>query len=1309
MATMLLSAAGAAIGGSLGGTFAGLSSVALGRVAGATLGRAIDQRILGQGGSVVESGKVDRFRISGAAEGSSIPQVYGRMRVPGHVIWATRFKETVTRSGGSGKGMSPQPEVAEYSYSVSLALALCEGVVSHVGRIWADGQEISSEDLNIRIYKGTEDQLPDSLIEAVEGHGKVPGYRGTAYVVIEALSLAQFGNRVPQFSFEVCRPSPVSQVDAEWEPTHAVRGVALIPGTGEYALGTTSVQYGTGVASSQSANENTPAGLTDFSSSFKALENELPNCSSISLVVSWFGNDLRCQSCDIQPKVERVAFDGRKMPWSVSGLGRGQASEVPRADDRPVYGGTPCDMSVVEAIQKMNDAGKDVMFYPFILMEQMQDNALPDPWSDADTQAVLPWRGRITLDKAPGQTGSADQSALADMEVDAFFGSAQVSDFAISGNTVTYSGPQEWRYRRFILHYAALCKAAGGVASFCIGSEMRSLTQIRGPQNGFPAVAALCQLAADVRQILGPDTKIGYAADWSEYFGYHPQDGTGDVLFHLDPLWAHDDIDFVGIDNYMPLSDWRDTDGHEDQHWSSIYNPDYLRANVAGGEGFDWYYHSQESREAQIRTPITDGAYGEPWVYRYKDLEGWWRNDHHNRVAGLRQEEATAWVPQSKPIWFTELGCAAINKGTNQPNKFIDPKSSESSLPHYSDGRRDDFIQQQYLLAMLSFWEDPNNNPVSDEYQSPMIDMSRAHVWAWDARPYPFFPNLGTMWSDGGNYARGHWLNGRSTSRPLASVVREICERAGLIHFDVSGLYGVVQGYVVTDAGDARSALQPLMLRFGFDAIERNGTLLFQMRNAAQAYDLEVETLADTSELNGTLELTREAEAEVSGRVQLSFVQADADFEAVSEQAVLPDSDAISLARSEMPLVMTRAEGRQVAERWLIEARVAQDTVRFCLPLSQMSIGAGDVVTLQSDPKGARKMYRVDRVEQGPFQIIEAVRMDPSVYEPSDLADEAVVLKPFTAPVPVQPLFLDLPLLTGDEVPHAPYLAVTAQPWPGSVGVYDAASDSNYSLNKLINTRATVGTTQTPLFRASSGVWDTSSPLQVQLVSGGLESVSEEAVLAGANLAAIGDGTPDGWEVFQFETADLVDTNTWHLGKRLRGQGGTDALVPDVWPPGSWFVLLTEGVDQIEFAASQRNIARHFRIGPSQRSYDDPSYEHVVHAFAGNGLRPYAPYHLGAQSDGAGGYDVSWIRRTRLDGDSWDLAEVPLNEEAESYEVRVVQGNTLLRQETVTAPLWSYSASQLMADTANGEVAIEVAQNSARYGPGAWARLSLGV
>ena len=80
----------------------------------------------------------------------------------------------------------------------------------------------------------------------------------------------------------------------------------------------------------------------------------------------------------------------------------------------------------------------------------------------------------------------------------------------------------------------------------------------------------------------------------------HPQDGSGDVYFHLDPLWADANIDFIGIDNYMPLSDWRDGLDHADAEWGSIYNLDYLMANIEGGEGYDWYYGGTNAEIARL-------------------------------------------------------------------------------------------------------------------------------------------------------------------------------------------------------------------------------------------------------------------------------------------------------------------------------------------------------------------------------------------------------------------------------------------------------------------------------------------------------------------------------------------------------------------------------------------------------------------------------------------------------------------------------------------------------------------------------------
>ena len=436
-----------------------------------------------------------------------------------------------------------------------------------------------------------------------------------------------------------------------------------------------------------------------------------PNLESVGLVVSWFGDDLRADRCELKPGVVDSDTETEPEAWHVAGKTRATARIVSRYQGAPAYGGTPSDMTVIRAIRDLADRGLKVMVYPFIMMDIERDNGKPDPYGGLE-QAAYPWRGMITGSAAPAIAGSPDKTAAAADEIADFVGTAARSDFDIVGDTVVYSGPDEWSFRRLILHYAYLCKAAGGVDAFLIGSELRGLTTLRSGASAYPFVDALVALADDVRHVLGEDVKISYGADWTEYFGHQPADGSGDVHFHLDPLWASDDIDFVGIDNYLPLSDWRDGGGHLDAGtWDTVRDEAYLRANIAAGEGFDWYYASDADRAAQIRTPITDGAYGKPWVFRPKDLVGWWSNPHYDRPGGVEAASPTAWVPEGKPFWFTEAGCPAIDKGPNQPNVFRDPKSDASAVPYFSNGARDDLVQRRYLAATLGYWDPDDPGP----------------------------------------------------------------------------------------------------------------------------------------------------------------------------------------------------------------------------------------------------------------------------------------------------------------------------------------------------------------------------------------------------------------------------------------------------------------------------------------------------------------------------------------------------------------------------------------------------------------------
>ena len=483
----------------------------------------------------------------------------------------------------------------------------------------------------------------------------------------------------------------------------------------------------------------------DWATSLNRLQNQLLNCGLVNLYVAWYGNDLRAGSCTLRPGVTQASAGNMPHDWSCNGLQRSTAHLISTVNGSAAFGGTPDDQSVVAAIRDLKARGLQVCLTPFILMDVPAGNTLPDPYSGGTGQAVYPWRGRITK-----QYATADKTAAVASEVAAFVA----------------------QYRPFVLHYANLCAEAGGVDAFLLGTELRGLTWLRDAEGSYPFVSALIQLAADVKAIL-PNAQLTYAADWSEWFGHQPPDGSGDAFFHLDPLWSNANIAAVAFDNYWPLSDWRDNAPNVDEAvkpdgtLTAITDYDYLMSNVRGGEGYDWYYASSAARAAQTRSPITDGGYNKPWIYRYKDIWNWWLNQHYNRLGGVESTSPTAWVPQSKPFWFTELGCPSVDKGSNQPNVFYDPKSSESALPYFSDGVCSYLMQRRYLNAVLRFF-DPGDaeftedrNPQSTVYSGRMVDLSRVMIYTWDARPYSYFPLLNSVWSDGPNWILGHWIDGK--------------------------------------------------------------------------------------------------------------------------------------------------------------------------------------------------------------------------------------------------------------------------------------------------------------------------------------------------------------------------------------------------------------------------------------------------------------------------------------------------------------------------------------------------------------------
>ncbi|MBD8894044.1 baseplate multidomain protein megatron [Roseibium litorale] len=1299
MATLLLGVAASALVGATGTT--GIIASAI--TTAASLGGSLIDGWLFSGGASsqhVEGQRLESLQVLSSTEGAAIPIIAGWARVSGQVIWATALTETVSTStqkaGGKGGG-GAKVTTTSYAYSANFAIGLCEGPISKILRIWADGKELDLTQFSPRVYTGTETQGPDPLIQAKQGTADVPAYRGLAYVVFEDFALADYGNRIPQLTFEIIR-----SVGYEEE---ILPGVCLLPGATEFGYSPELVKDVSGNASTVDNNRHTLVAKTDWEHSLDLLQAVAPSVQSVALVAAWFGSDLRCESCSIAPRTEYLKTT-TPISWKVAGLSRDTATLVSYVDGKPAFGGSPDDASLIAAIQDLKARGLKVLLYPFVMMDIPAGNGLPDPYGGGE-QAAFPWRGKITCNPAIGQGGTPDKTAAAATQVAAFLGSAGAGHFSEVGGAVVYSGPAEWSYRRFILHFAMLAQAAGGVDSFVIGSEMPGMTSIRGAGNSFPFVDGLITLASEVRSIVGGATNVGYAADWSEYHSYRPNDGSGDVFFHLDALWANAEIDFIGIDNYMPLSDWRDGAGHLDHGDGSagspsIYKTDYLKGNIEGGELYHWYYASDADRLNQIRSPIRDTAYGEDWIFRQKDFRNWWLNAHYDRIGGVRSANASAWVPEGKPIWFTEFGCPAIDKGSNQPNVFFDPKSSESEVPHFSSGVRDDLIQRRFLRATVEYWQAASgNNPVSGVYGGRMVDTGHMFAWAWDVRPFPSFPVDGDIWADYRNFETGHWLSGRLGSAPADGVARMMLSKSGLTEsadFDTAEFAGVADGFIIDNVTSARSVLETLGQTFFFDALESGGRIEARLRRSRPAVrELTTSGLVEQGKDKDLAKITRAQQTELPRAVRLTGFDSYRDFQTVTGEGLLEEVTSDRVQVGTLPIVMHYERFKALAENLLQDAWASRETGTFEAPPSTLDLEVGDIVGLTY--AGRRQLMRLTSIRDGAGRSVTARSYDGFASEAAGGASRAPTASKRKETAAAFGVFIDGPLLRDTDNAWEGYMTGFQLPFRPGLVFLSSPSDSGFVLRGTLETAGLLGALvgdlpPGPLYR-----WDMTNGLIVELVSGTLQSLDDQLVLAGGNALLVQAASGD-WELLQFANAELIASQTYRLTRLLRGQRGSENAMGA--PDGARIVVLSGGAIQSGLDRGQVGLPLNWQVGPANAAIGSEAFAEYSFTYTGRGERPLSPVHLKARALAGGDVVLSWIRRTRIGGDGWETEDVPLGEASEAYDVEIWNDGGLVRTFSVPAETATYTVADQVADLGGTgqSFTFKVFQVSATYGRG---------
>ncbi|WP_334181023.1 phage tail protein [Pseudomonas nitroreducens] len=194
-------------------------SVGAGIIGGAIIGSLLGGLSSGQK-MVMEYGKLSSRNWQGSEYGGDIPRGYGTFPATGsQIVWLehNKLKEKVKKKKSGGKGGGSSTTTKTYTYFATFALMLCQGEISGVRRIWCGDKLIynaGSDDLetiiasnqaakNWKLYRGTDDQLPDPRYEADVGVGNAPAFRGYTYIAFYDFALADYSNTLQAAQFKV--------------------------------------------------------------------------------------------------------------------------------------------------------------------------------------------------------------------------------------------------------------------------------------------------------------------------------------------------------------------------------------------------------------------------------------------------------------------------------------------------------------------------------------------------------------------------------------------------------------------------------------------------------------------------------------------------------------------------------------------------------------------------------------------------------------------------------------------------------------------------------------------------------------------------------------------------------------------------------------------------------------------------------------------------------------------------------------------------------------------------------------------------
>lgn len=540
-----------------------------------------------------------------------------------------------------------------------------------------------------------------------------------------------------------------------------------------------------------------------------------------------------------------------------------------------------------------------------------------------------------------------------------------------------------------------------------------------------------------------------------------------------------------------------------------------------------------------------------------------------------------------------------------------------------------------------------------------------------------------------------------------ADAVDDICERAGVAATSLYAIPEAMKGYIVAKAGAAAAALAPLAMADDFDIAEQAGEIRCVKRGRTMKGTISLADMGAVdanNEPSEPIRFTRASELTLPREAAVAFRDSDLDYQVNSQSARRLLGSAENNLSFEMPMTLSADEGRKLADRLLWEAWSARTTAKSAVSALWDHLYAGDIIGVPAAEeiiplKLARRTRGINGVTELEWRL-----EDPEIYS-SEAPGIAGALPSNELELVGETRLVLVDTVIGrnsDDDEGFFWAAAGANTgWRGATILRSTDAGTSYQEMAGVSVPATIGDVLTALPSGPTGYRDRANSVTVVLLRADdeLESVSDLALMNGANLFWLGPPDGQGGEVAQFQTAELIAPRTYRLSNFLRGRKGTPT--DGHGNSGSEvFVLIDGAIGRSNFGPADWNRGRLYK--PVSRLLLEADTAAQSFTNAGEGKRSLSPIHVRGSRDGSNNLTVTAIRRTRLQVPGLGNGPVPVGEFEELYEWDIYNGASVARTVETTTPTLTYTAAEQTTDglTPGDPVTVKVHQMSAVRGRG---------